>query len=77
MVTIGWNRVMEEFTMGQWLKGRIQATSSDIAPDGKHWILVQSIAGQRARRAIGNARHGLQLPALHFEEAPWSAERKA
>jgi hypothetical protein len=38
VATIGWNRDSDEFTMGQWLKGRIYERRSDLSPDGKHLI---------------------------------------
>lgn len=36
--TIGWNRETDEFTIGQWLKGRICPLQSDISPDGQYWV---------------------------------------
>ena len=36
--TFGWDRSNDEFTIGQWLKGRIYERRSDISPDGKHFL---------------------------------------
>ncbi len=36
--TIGWNRKNDHFEIGQWLHGRIDERSSDLSPDGKHFI---------------------------------------
>lgn len=33
-----WDRRTDTFTLGQWLKGRIYSTRSDISFDGKYWI---------------------------------------
>ena len=38
VATIGWNRDTDQFTIGQWLKGRIYERRSDLSPDGKHLI---------------------------------------
>ena len=38
VATIGWDRETDEFTMGQWLIGRICAYRSDLSPDGRHFI---------------------------------------
>ena len=35
---IGWNRKTDEFTLGQWLYGRIYERRSDLSPDGQHLI---------------------------------------
>ena len=36
--TIGWHRETDEFTPGQWLRGRIYERRGDISPDGRHMI---------------------------------------
>jgi hypothetical protein len=38
VATVGWNRSTDQFTIGQWLKGRIYERRSDLSPDGKHFI---------------------------------------
>jgi hypothetical protein len=35
---IHWNRETDEFTPGQWFRGKIYADRSDISPDGQHMI---------------------------------------
>lgn len=35
---IGWDRKTDEFTVGQWLKGRIYERRCDLSPDGIHVI---------------------------------------
>lgn len=35
---IGWDRSTNEFTLGQWLYGRIYERRCDLSPDGKHLI---------------------------------------
>ena len=36
--TILWNRSTDEFTLGQWLKGRLYADRCDLSPDGRYFI---------------------------------------
>lgn len=36
VVSVGWDRATDTFTIGQWLNGRIRF--GDISPDGEHWI---------------------------------------
>jgi hypothetical protein len=36
--TILWDRHTDEFTLGQWFKGRIYERRCDLSPDGKHFI---------------------------------------
>lgn len=36
VVSVGWDRATDTFTIGQWLKGRVRF--GDISPDGAHWI---------------------------------------
>lgn len=38
VAVIGWNRNTDQFTLGQWLKGRIYERRCDLSPDGKHLI---------------------------------------
>lgn len=35
---IGWNRLTDEFTLGQWMQGRLYELQSDLSPDGRHFI---------------------------------------
>lgn len=36
--TIGWNTKTDQFTLGQWLRGRIYERRCDLSPDGRHFI---------------------------------------
>ncbi len=36
--SIGWNLLTDEFTLGQWLRGRIYERRADISPDGRFLI---------------------------------------
>ncbi len=38
VASILWDRSTDEFSLGQWLKGRIYGMRSDISPDGEYWI---------------------------------------
>ena len=38
VVTLRWDRRTDEFTLGQWLKGRIYERRCDLSPDGKFFI---------------------------------------
>jgi hypothetical protein len=38
VATLLWNRMKDEFQLGQWLKGRIYERRSDLSPDGKHFL---------------------------------------
>lgn len=49
--TLLWNRKTDEFTLGQWMRGRIDTESCDLSPNGGHFLytaakyaLGQSIA---------------------------------
>ncbi len=36
--TFGWDRTRDEFSVGQWLYGRIYERRCDLSPDGKYFI---------------------------------------
>jgi hypothetical protein len=36
--TIGWDRVHDQFSLGQWMHGRIYERRCDLSPDGKHFL---------------------------------------
>lgn len=36
--SILWDRSRDEFTVGQWMRGRIYERRADLSPDGKHMI---------------------------------------
>lgn len=38
VATILWDRRRDQFTLGQWLKGRIYERRSDLSPDGKYFL---------------------------------------
>lgn len=38
VAVIGWDRRTDEFTVGQWLRGRIYERRCDLSPDGRHMI---------------------------------------
>lgn len=38
VAAIQWNRATDQFTLGQWLRGRIYEKRSDLSPGGKHLI---------------------------------------
>jgi hypothetical protein len=52
--TVGWNRAADEFSVGQWLKGRIYERRADLSPDGKHLIYFAS-NGKQSWTAISRA----------------------
>ena len=35
---VGWDRIKDRFTIGQWLRGRIYERRADLSPDGQHLI---------------------------------------
>jgi hypothetical protein len=37
---VGWDTLRDQFTLGQWLKGRIFERRCDLSPDGKHFIYL-------------------------------------
>ncbi len=43
--TIGWDRRTDEFTLGQWFKGRIDRHCCNLSPDGKHFIYLARKGG--------------------------------
>jgi hypothetical protein len=36
--TLLWDRKKDKFTLGQWMRGRIQTETCDLSPDGKHFL---------------------------------------
>jgi hypothetical protein len=36
--TLLWDRRKDTFTLGQWMRGRINADTSDLSPDGSHFL---------------------------------------
>ncbi len=52
VATVGWDRETDRFTIGQWLKGQLEARQADISPDGQHWIY----SGYDPRRHRANER---------------------
>ncbi|MGD0302070.1 MAG: hypothetical protein ABSE86_33740 [Bryobacteraceae bacterium] len=36
--TLLWDRRKDEFTLGQWMRGRIDIETCDLSPDGKHFL---------------------------------------
>lgn len=50
--TFLWDRTNDDFTQGQWLKGRIYERRSDISPDGKY-LLCFAMNGRRKSETGG------------------------
>jgi len=42
VATMLWNRKTDQFSMGQWFKGRIYERRADLSPDGKYLIYLAS-----------------------------------
>ncbi len=36
--TLLWDRKKDKFTLGQWMRGRIDIETCDLSPDGKHFL---------------------------------------
>jgi hypothetical protein len=51
--TLLWDRTTDQFSLGQWLKGRIYERRSDLSPDGKHLIYF-AMNGHWAGEARGS-----------------------
>jgi len=51
--TVLWNRRTDEFTLGQWLRGRIYEDRCDLSPDGRY--LIYFAFDGRTHRQYGNA----------------------
>ncbi len=66
---VGWDRTKDEFSLGQWFKGRISERRSDLSPDGRHVIYFAS-KGYKAWTAISRAPYlkaiGLWEQEHHF-----------
>lgn len=45
--TLAWDRRLDTFQLGQWLKGRIYERRSDLSPDGKHFLYFAMKGGSR------------------------------
>lgn len=65
--TLGWNRADDTFELGQWLKGKIDFSSCDLSPDGRHFVYYASKSLERYT-VVSRAPF---LKALHF----WSAKK--
>jgi len=52
VATVGWDRETDRFTVGQWLKGQLEARQADVTSDGRHWIYC----GYDPRRHRANER---------------------
>jgi len=66
VAVFNWNRKTDEFTLGQWLKGRIYEHRLDISPDGLHWIYLALQGGCRTHSVIAKTPY---LKARDFH--PW------
>ena len=42
MCTLLWNRKTDKFTLGQWMRGRIDTESCDLSPSGEHFLYTPS-----------------------------------
>lgn len=62
--TIGWNRETNEFTLGQWLRGRIYERRSDLSPDGRYLIYFAR-GGRRHVETRGSWTAVSRAPWLH------------
>jgi hypothetical protein len=43
--TLLWNRKTDKFTLGQWMRGRIDTESCDLSPDGGHFLYTAAKYG--------------------------------
>ena len=43
--TLLWDRARDTFTLGQWIRGRIDTATCDLSPDGAHFIYTASRYG--------------------------------
>jgi len=72
--TILWNRRTDEFSPGQWLKGRIYEDRCDLSPDGRYFIYfafgVQPERQYKAWTAVSRAP-GLKAIALYSKGSTW------
>jgi hypothetical protein len=60
--TLLWNRRTDEFTLGQWLRGRIYEDRCDLSPDGRYFIYF-------AYDGRPHREHGPSWTAI--SRAPW------
>ncbi len=61
--TIGWNRRTDQFTIGQWLKGRVYERCSDLSPDGRY-LLYFALNGRWDGRGNGSYNAMSRAPYL-------------
>lgn len=65
--TIAWDRAQDTFTVGQWIKQRLDHTSCDLSPDGRHFVFYVV----DHRRGWFGANHVY----LAVSEMPWLSAR--
>ncbi len=73
--TIGWNRAKDEFTLGQWMRGRIYEERCDLSPDGRYFLYFVltgrwSTEARGTYTAISRAPY-LKAIALYPEGGTW------
>ncbi|QDT57427.1 hypothetical protein Pan44_54960 [Caulifigura coniformis] len=56
-----WNRQTDEVQLGQWLKGRIHGSCSDLSPDGKHFLYCAD-DHRMNRRATADTWTAISVP---------------
>jgi hypothetical protein len=62
--TIGWDRKTDEFTLGQWLRGRIYERRADLSPNGRYLIYF-AMNGKWSSEARGSWTAVSRAPWLH------------
>jgi hypothetical protein len=63
--TIRWNRKSDEFSLGQWLRGRIYERRADLSPDGRHFIYFARGGGAHHAETKGSWTAISRAPWLH------------
>ena len=60
---LGWDRASDQFSIGQWLRGRIYERRCDLSPDGKYFIYF-AMNGRWTARVKGSWTAISQAPYL-------------
>ncbi|RYX83746.1 hypothetical protein EON83_13305 [bacterium] len=74
VAVLSWNRARDTFTLGQWLKGRIDENCCDLSPDGKHFLYQAKKYEPEAGYAVFYTvmSRAPYLKAIHF----WSYKKR-
>src|SRR5947209_4486618 len=72
--TLLWDRKKDKFTLGQWMRGRIDIETCDLSPDGKHFLYSAQkyVKGYSQDWTVVSRTPYLKAVAYYPERGPWA-----